>query len=387
MKILIGTDLYFYSYKNNFYVTNADKVFFGRYCDAFDKIRIIARTKIVNDIDLNKYSQINDHQIEVYPIPFFQGPFQYLSKYNKINKLLKRITEGCSAGLVQLPSTTGFQVLRQIKKRKLPYGVEIVANPREMINTTINPINKLLWLKLHWDQKKACANANTAAYVTKSFLQKIYPAKRLNHFETNYSSIHKDISTYHTNRDYPSQKDFIICHIAHPIKTMGKGHDILIKALKIVIDSGYENVYVKFAGDGELIPQLISLTKKLGIDSHVEFVGFLTTPELTNFLKKSDLMVFPSKSEGLPRVIIEAMAMGLPCISTNVGGTPELLGEDVLFHPTDTKGIANKIIQIINDPDLYRLLSKINFEKSLEYESGTLKKRRDQHYNYLKNHS
>jgi len=81
------------------------------------------------------------------------------------------------------------------------------------------------------------------------------------------------------------------------------------------------------------------------------------------------------------------MAMGLPCISTNVGGTPELLGEDVLFHPTDTKGIANKIIQIINDPDLYRLLSKINFEKSLEYESGTLKKRRDQHYNYLKNHS
>ena len=62
------------------------------------------------------------------------------------------------------------------------------------------------------------------------------------------------------------------------------------------------------------------------INDRVNFVGRISGhEEMFKFLKDCDLMVFPSKSEGLPRTLIEAMAVGLPCRSSNVEGIPELL--------------------------------------------------------------
>ena len=60
-------------------------------------------------------------------------------------------------------------------------------------------------------------------------------------------------------------------------------------------------------------------------------------------LKKNDVFIFPSKSEGLPRAVIEAMAVGLPCLSTPVGGIPELIDEEYLFDPLDEMGFTNAI--------------------------------------------
>ena len=95
-------------------------------------------------------------------------------------------------------------------------------------------------------------------------------------------------------------------------------------------------------------------------------------------------MVFPSKSEGLPRTIIEAMAVGLPCIASNVGGLPELLDKEYLFAPTDVQGIVEKICYLINNPQELENMSKKNIANVKQYSSDLLMKRRIAFYENLK---
>jgi glycosyltransferase involved in cell wall biosynthesis len=114
-------------------------------------------------------------------------------------------------------------------------------------------------------------------------------------------------------------------------------------------------------------------------------LGYLGKYEVKRLLRESDLMIFPSFSEGLPRTVIEACASGLPCVASNVGGIPEILSNDVIFDPTDINGIAEKTIEILNNPEYYELLSKMNYEKSWEYHQSNLEKKRDEFYLKLKN--
>ena len=101
-------------------------------------------------------------------------------------------------------------------------------------------------------------------------------------------------------------------------------------------------------------------------------------------MKSCDLMVFPSKSEGLPRTIIEAMAVGLPCISTNVGGIPELLDHKYLFSPPDVEGFAAEVCRLIDNPKELEKMSRENSKRAKDYSSDVLTERRTTFYKKLK---
>ncbi len=87
---------------------------------------------------------------------------------------------------------------------------------------------------------------------------------------------------------------------------------------------------------------------------------------------ESNLAVLPTKAEGLPRVVIESMAMGLPCISSNVSGNQELLDEEYLLEYSDIDALANTIIHVISDSVEYESVSARNFENSKKYEASNL---------------
>jgi glycosyltransferase involved in cell wall biosynthesis len=77
---------------------------------------------------------------------------------------------------------------------------------------------------------------------------------------------------------------------------------------------------------------------------------------------KADLFILPSASEGLPRVVIEAMAVGLPCIATTVGGTPELLPPEDMVLPGDVDALTAKIQEITGNPERMRAMSARNLQ-------------------------
>ena len=193
-------------------------------------------------------------------------------------------------------------------------------------------------------------------------------------------------SFYTSNKKQPGERPLIITNVANQIQFNGrKGVNEIIEAIGILKHRGIK-VYAKFVGQSfhKDVEQFIELSKKLGVGDQIEYMGYLTRPELDSFLSKVDLFVMPTRAEGLPRVIIEAMAKGLPAISTPVSGNPELLDEHFLVKYEDVKTLADRIEELIIDKVLYERTSKINFEKSLKYEASVLEKRRDDFYMKLK---
>ena len=101
---------------------------------------------------------------------------------------------------------------------------------------------------------------------------------------------------------------------------------------------------------------------------------------MSSFLDNSDLFVLPTKAEGLPRVIIEAMAKGLPVVTTPASGNPELIENKYLVEYSDVEGLAHKIEELVTFKEAYEKASRVNFEKSLEYAPDILQTRRDKFY-------
>ena len=163
-----------------------------------------------------------------------------------------------------------------------------------------------------------------------------------------------------------------------------KGQDILIKAAKEVLDSGY-NIRVSFIGDGNKRSEFEELANKEGIKDKVDFYGLIKDKKFIQKIElDSHLFVLPTKSEGLPRSIIEAMSCGLPCIVSSVDGNSELISNNWLINSFDYHDYAKKIIEMLNDFSNMKKVGIENYNKSLEYDHTLLSKRRTSFYKKLK---
>src|SRR5690606_2062301 len=162
-----------------------------------------------------------------------------------------------------------------------------------------------------------------------------------------------------------------------------KGHRVVMELIRFLRDANVD-VIAKFAGTGDAVPYLKNLAKKLDIEDAVFFVGHLNPSELITFLDEAHIMVFPSEAEGLPRVLIEAMSRGLPCLSTPVSGIPELLPESVLYDKNDIQGFAQAFIRIFTSPEYYETLSAQSYLKAQEFKKSVLDKRRREFFLQLK---
>jgi glycosyltransferase involved in cell wall biosynthesis len=134
-----------------------------------------------------------------------------------------------------------------------------------------------------------------------------------------------------------------------------KGHDDLLRAWQHVMAVQLD-VHLLIVGDGERRSELEGLATK---QPHIHFTG--QRHDVIHLLALSNLLVLPSLWEGLPNVVLEAMAAGLPVVATAVGGTPELVidGESgLLVPPRDPAALAEAIVTLLTDPDLAQRLGE-----------------------------
>jgi glycosyltransferase involved in cell wall biosynthesis len=127
-----------------------------------------------------------------------------------------------------------------------------------------------------------------------------------------------------------------------------------------------------------------SLARELGLSGRVEFRGRLPAGEaIFRELDRADLFVLPSRQEGLPRAMIEAMARALPCIGSTVGGIPELLPQRDLVPPDSPSALADKIGEVARDPSRMARMSARNLEVARGYREEVLVERRTAFYRHL----
>lgn len=367
--------------------------FFERYLYVFDEIRVAIRIK---EVESNKgYPNLcSGKNVEFYSIEEFKGPKEYIKKYLKIKNKIKESFKGCNCAIFRIPSTVGYQFLNQFRKTKLPFAIEVVVDPWDFaapgnLNTPLRPFIRTIWTN---KLKKACMIANGVSYVTKYALQERYPSyskkngETSDYFESYYSSVDIPNNYFGTPKKYEkNKKNYKIVHITNNIGNYVKGHIELIDAVSILKSKDIK-VDVDFVGDGDLVEKFKKHSIKQGVKNQIRFVGKLSnSQDVRKKLLESDLFVFPSHAEGSPRVLIEAMAVGLPCISTNINGIPELLDSNFLIEVGKTDMLAEKIKMLITNNHLMENQSERNIQVAKNYSESKLQIKRNEFYRKLKN--
>ena len=168
------------------------------------------------------------------------------------------------------------------------------------------------------------------------------------------------------------------------LESLYKGPDVLLEAVGICKNQDIP-VKVRFMGIGQQMPALRQRCSRLGIDNEVEFLG--RSPQVNpvrHELDQADLFVLPSRAEGVPRAMLEAMARGLPCIGSSIGGIPELLHEEDLVPADNPAALAKSSARCSQTSRGWPRMSARNLQKAAAYSTALLSQQRQKFYRAVK---
>jgi glycosyltransferase involved in cell wall biosynthesis len=154
-----------------------------------------------------------------------------------------------------------------------------------------------------------------------------------------------------------------------------KGQDDLLAAFEILSETHPSNLLI--IGEGAEKPRLEELARRLGVAEHVAFPGFVANP--FGLMAQADVFVSPSHFESFGNVIIEAMAAGVPVVSTRVPCGPEVIvseGETGIFaNANDPADLADKIRRLLDDRELGRRLVSRAKDVVQQYDASPITRR------------
>jgi phosphatidylinositol alpha-1,6-mannosyltransferase len=342
--------------------------YWRRYLDVFDEVLVAARMTDA-PVPLAGATRADGDSVRFIGLPTFLGPVQFARQLPRIVARLRGAASHADALILRLPSgigaTAGITLLQ-------PYGVEIVADPFDAFSpgAAAHPLRPIARIMLTQLQRMLCHRAAAAAYVTEGSLQERYPTRGA---PFGVSDVELPSSAFAAVpraglRDARSP-------VLVAIGTMAaryKGQDNLLRAFAILRARG-SNARLRLGGEGRHTDELRALATTLGITEHVDFLGNLggsvaVRPELD----AADVFVLASRAEGLSRALLEAMARGLPCVATAVGGTPEVLPPEVLARTQDPAAFADAVECLLESNERFRHASEANLARARDFHEDRL---------------
>jgi len=223
-------------------------------------------------------------------------------------------------------------------------------------------LNGLLFLFERLTGRFTNAYISVSKVLSETYIEKGI-GKKDNHY-TVYSGM--ELSKFYQARDKVNYKekyeelaintgDFIIGNVAR-LETR-KGHKFLIDAFKNIVEM-QENSQVRLLiiGEGNKREYLENYTQELNLGDKVIFTGY--REDVEELMAVMDIFVLTSLREGLPRVLVQAAAVGIPSVAFNVDGVPEIIKDNYngfLVNVKDTEQLENRIIQYMNNKELVSL--------------------------------
>lgn len=385
VKLNIYLEERFIHFNNSYYSMVYDDLFWDRYLEVFNKVYVVAR---VYDVDLpekipNGYKEVTRDRVEFLRLPYYQGLYAGIVTLPILFIELFKIVKSSKNNILRLPGIISIfaGIFCSIFKKK--FAVELVGDPYDVFSSGVGgKLSKILRFIFTGMTKILVKNAIAVAYVTQRTMQLRYPTNKSS-FSTYYSSITLDKNVFQDKniRKKINKEDFKILMVGS-LEQMYKGFDIAIKAIARV--EFKENVKVNIVGDGVFRNQLQEIANHKNMNNSCIFHGKMSREQIFNLMEEVDLFLMPSRTEGLPRALIEAMSKGLPAIGSDVGGIPELLSEEWIFKSEDDLALSQKISKIYYLESVEEI-SMVNMEKAKEFQSDILQERRKEFYSVLKN--
>lgn len=348
-----------------------DKVF-QRYKKLADEIIVAIRVVHTSKPDMKSLIKSND--VTIYRIRNISTLSGQIKK-GDLKEELRELIRSVDFLIIRLPSFIGNECEKIARVMNKPYIVEMVGCPWDSLwNYSIK--GKAIAPFMMFTTKKKLYNASHVIYVTNEFLQKRYPTKGkyvcCSNVEIADNTELDEGKLERYKKILPD--DTLVLGTSAAVDVPYKGHECVLKAIPELLKKGI-NVRYEMAGGGDQT-RLLDIIKKLGIEEHVVFKGLMAHEDIFKWLKQVDIYIQPSKQEGLPRALIEAMSSTCFCIGAQTGGIPELLSDDLIF--SNKKNNYLEIASLIekNFNQMY-YSAQINYKKSLQYGKGKIQKRRD----------
>ena len=374
--------------------------FWQRYLAVFDEVCVVARVQSV-ELPPEGHVPVNGPGVIFASVPYYVGPYQYLRQRSAVHKVLYQTLQHDDVVIMRVASQLANCLFPRLCREAKPYGLEVVGDPWDVfapgaVTHSLRPI-----LRRHFTRqlKQQCLRASAVAYVTERALQSRYPVAS-GAYSASYSSVELPESAFLTppteemeNRrlmsDFPeivrenaAAKTSVRLVFVGSLEQMYKAPDILLAAIAQCLRSGI-NLELTILGDGRYRVLLERQAQRLGISDRVRFRGQVDAQAVRDQYDRADLFVLPSRTEGLPRAMIEAMARSLPCIGSSAGGIPELLPADDVVPPDDVEALAARVREVVLDPNRRHQMAVRNAERARDFHKDVLAARRTTFYRYL----
>jgi phosphatidylinositol alpha-1,6-mannosyltransferase len=303
-------------------------------------------------------------RIEIHPLPYYLGPRQLIRRLPRVLPAVVRATRDPALCLFGLPGTLSMLGAAWCRLAGRPYAVELVGDPADALRAGVLGTGGGLLAPAaaaltRWLTRGAAAGR----YVTEVALQRAYPLAA-GVPEHHYSNVKLDEAAFTGPR------------VSRPIRRLiavgsqdqlYKGHDDLITAVALLARRGLD-LELDLVGDGRFSRQLRDLAADSGVGDRVRFLGRVNDrTELHRLLDAADLFCMPSRTEGLPRALIEAMARGLPAVGTHVGGIPELLPPRFRVPPSDPVALARLLASFVQGEVDLEEASQLMWERAQHF--------------------
>ncbi len=363
--------------------------FWLRYLEAFEQLLVVARVQEVNKVD-DDWVLSSGPNVRFCGLPYYVGLSGLAKSFWATLKILRDTIKPDSAVIYRVPSQTAMLSCLSRLGRTHDYALEVVGDPSDVFESGI--VNGFTDRILGWVSRNALQwmvkKAHSVSYVTNAYLQRRYPAS-----DEAYAIGCSDIELTHdwiksSARKYsaPAQNWVLVGSFGQ----LYKGPDLLINALAKLNSEkaeGEPQYKLTMLGDGIYRAEMEALAESLECSDNVNFVGEVNATQVKEYLEKADVFVMPSRTEGLPRALIEAMATGLPAIGSRVGGIPELLGDEHLFESENVDELATKLGRLCSSERDLNEASTRNLSVALTYEASILHERRQAFYRHVKTES
>lgn len=357
-----------------------------RYLGKFDHVYVAARLQNVSEHSSDNLFKLEDKRVSVIGLPYYIGLVPYLKAKGSIKKIINSFIHPGDAYICRVPGNIGTIAAECLKKKGIPYGLEVVGDPWESLSPQAfeSPFARILQVVAKRQLQKITHNASAALYVTNHILQGKYPVKE-GVFTTGASNVilRDDCYSAEPHKVVDREKNVQVRMLAvGTLAQLYKAPDVILKALAIVKSKGY-NPFLTWFGDGRYRQPMIKMAEELGLKDNVNFVGAVKQDVIRKEFEQTDLFVHASRAEGLPRAVIEAMAYGLPCIGSSVAGIPELLSPEAIVKPNDVDRLAEKMLRFVENKQFAQSEANKNWDESKKYHNDILTERRLSFYDEL----
>lgn len=255
---------------------------------------------------------------------------------------------------VKLPGMIGLIAVSRARRHRKPIAVQVVGDVGDVLRSGVAGRPGVALAPIASSaMRRAVRKGDAVRYVTESVLQARYPPGA-DAEVVSFSDVRIEIPAGAARRAAVPGRVIAVGSEEQPYK----GHHVLIEALARLARTR-PHVHLVLVGGGRYQPQLKRLVQERDLVGRVRFTGHLEDrDELRRLLDSAEVFAMPSLTEGLPRALVEAMARGLPCVGSDVGGIPELLGKDALVPPDDVEALSRTVARVLDDEDFRERLAR-----------------------------